>query len=109
MTLQDSFGPLGDITLCSCDLFDEYFIRYSQVGNVTTRTKAKEPVAENSDTVTEEFTFPDTYVAVRPESGSDRFWVIKVVETNCVAGEDTVDGNGIKMPCNHSFMRGFCL
>ena len=113
---QPTFRAAPRICMCesciesygSCDLFQDYYITYSHVGNVSTRSTEKAPVEQNDD-VSVDFISPDTFVAVRPGVVGDSFWLIHVTETDCTAGENTVDDNRIKIPFKDTFNKGYSL
>ena len=116
---QESFWAAPRICMCeqcicdygSCELFQEYTITYSKVGNVTTRSTQKEPTtAADEDTSMTDFICVDTFVAVRPDEGrNEKFWVIRVAETDCVADENTVDDHGVRIPCGQPYIKGYSL
>ena len=68
------------------------------------------PITEEIDSVSSDFIFPGTIVDVRPDQASnDKFYLIEVTESNCVAADDIVDDNGIRIPINAEFLKGFPL
>ena len=59
------------------------------------------PITEEIDSVSSDFIFPGTIVDVRPDQASnDKLCLIEVTESDCVAADNIVDDNGIRIPIN---------
>ena len=100
----------------SCSLFEEYQLHCQIVGNVSTRSAVLPPITTDVDDDSGAgFIVPGCYVAIAPPNdSSDNIWIIKVVETDCVAtdnenGQQMEDYYGNKIPQGFNFLKGHFL
>ena len=96
-----------------CPLFEEYTINWSPVGNVFKRSTVLETDTAGKDSRSD-FIFPDTFVAVvSGDDGrqlrGDKFWLIRVDQTDLRATGDTVDSYGHRIPEGYSYISGHFL